>query len=144
MRKRQTFTLTHDGTGQSIRAIVIARSTGGKFMKIWQGTGWEKRLGELQGNSLRVLFHLTMVAGWQNKVPGPSETSTAMSLKQPSISRAYSELIKTNFLTKSNGSYQLNPLFCWKGSDQQYEEAIKELSFTPRERLVTLASSMAR
>ena len=105
-------------------------------MKVWQGTGWEKRLGELQGNSLRVLFHLTMVAGWNNVVPSPSVTSKAMVLRQSHTSRAYAQLIKANFLIKSNDSYYLSPLYCWKGNDQQYEEAIKALSSTPKQRLV--------
>jgi len=128
MMKRNTFTLIHDATGQSIKALVIARSTGGRFMKIWQGTGWEKRLSNLQGNSLRVLWHLVSGASWGNLVPGPSETATSMNLRQPHVSRAYTELTKADFLYKFDGTYCLSPYFCWKGNDQQYEQAIKKLN----------------
>lgn len=56
--------LINKKTGEVYDAeIRLAKRWGGRFMKIWQDTGWEKRLCELQGNSLRVLFHLTMVAG---------------------------------------------------------------------------------
>ena len=96
-------------------------------MKVWQGTGWDKRIGELQGVSMKVLWHLVSIASWENVVPGPSETAISMGLKQPNISRAYGELIRASFLNRINGSYRLSPYFCWKGDDQQYEKACRRL-----------------
>lgn len=112
-------------------------------MKIWQDNGWERRLGDLQGNSLKVLFHLVMVAKWRNQVPGPVETSKAMSIRQPNVSRAYSELMKADFLRKADGVYYLHPLFCWKGDDRGYEEAVEEFS-VPFQRLANLTDVAVR
>jgi len=127
--------LVNKRTGELYDAeIRLARKTGGSFMKLWQDTGWEKRLGELQGSSLKVLFHLTMVCKWQNFIPGPSETAKAMGFRQSHVSRAYGELAKVDFLYKQDGSYRLSPYFCWKGSDDQYELACRELlSGRPKE-----------
>jgi len=127
-RKRETFTLTRDATGQSIKALVLPQTTGGKFMKLWQDTGLDKRLKPLQGVSMRVLFHLTMVAGWENKVSGTVETAKAMELKQPNVAKAYRELANADFLYQREGVYYLSPLFCWKGNEEQYEEAVRRLS----------------
>jgi len=96
-------------------------------MKVWQDTSWEKRIGKLQGNSLRVLWHLVHIATWENQVTGPSETAISMGLKQPNISRAYAELRKADLLYQAGGSYRLNPYFCWKGGNEQYEIACKQL-----------------
>jgi len=141
-QRRFTLTLTDDKSGQAIRGRFIPYSQGGKFMKLWQDTGWEKRLGELQGNSLRVLWHLVHVAGWGNVVPGPGEVSREMSMRQPHVSRAYKELSQADFIRKVKGLYCLNPLFCWKGTDQQYEYVLKE--FSPKARLANLASAAAK
>ncbi len=98
-----------------------------RTIKVWQDTGWEKRIKELQGNSLKVLWHLVHVAGWNNQIPGPTEVATCMGLRQPNVSHAYAELVKTDFLYRISGSYRLNPYFCWKGDDEQYEQACREL-----------------
>ena len=136
MRKRETFTLTHDATGQSIRAIVISKTSGGRFMKVWQDTGWGPRLDKLQGRSLRVLWQLVEVAGWQNEVPGPSDTARALGMRQPAVSRAYGELLRGSFLHKVGRVYRLSPFFCWKGNDQQLEEVIKQLAAPGQRELV--------
>lgn len=137
--------LVNKKTGELYDAeIRIAKKKGGKFMKIWQDTGWEKRLGELHGNSLKVLFHLTMVCKWENLIDGPSETARVMEWKKSLVVRAYGELIKSNFVVKQNGGYRLSPFFCWKGNDEQYENACRELTFTPRERLLNLTSSAVK
>ena len=142
-RQQDTFTLTHDATGKTIRALVLPRSQGGKFMKIWQDTGWEQHLGELHGESLKLLWHLVMVAGWANEVPGPSATALVAGKRQSHISRAYTELVKAGFLYKVEGTYRLSPLFCWKGDEQQYEQAVLEFS-NPKTRLLTLAASAVK
>jgi len=125
-----TLTLTNDDSGQKIKGRFVPYSQGGKFMKLWQGTGWERRIKGLQGNSLRVLWYLVSVASWNNEVQGPSDTAIGMNLRQPHISRAYGELIKADFLYKVNGIYHLSPYFCWKGDDYQYQQACRELSMT--------------
>ena len=104
-------------------------------MKIWQDKGWERRLNSLQGNSLKVLWYLVTVAGWNNQIPGPSEVAKQIGKKQPIVSRAYAELLKADFLCK-NGVYSLHPLFCWKGNEEQYEEAVRALAKPQRQALV--------
>ena len=118
-----TFTMTDDESGQAIKGRFIPYSQGGRFMKLWQGTGWEKRIMSLQGNSVKVLWHLVSVASWGNQVPGPTEVAKAMNIKKQNISRAYAELIKSDFLYKVDGAYCLSPFFCWKGTDAQLLEA---------------------
>ena len=88
----------------------------------------------IQGNSVKTLCYLELIAGWANEVPGPSEVAIAIGLKRQAVSRAYGELIKANFVIKRNGNYQLNPLFCWKGNDEQYEEAVRALGVGQRPR----------
>jgi len=127
--------LVNRKTGETADVNIDIHGKGGRFMKIWQGTGWEKNLGELQGNSLRVLFHLTMVASWKNRIPSPTETSKAMAIKRPNVSRAYSELIKAGFVYKTDGVYYLSPLYCWKGNEEQYEQAMREFNFTAPHRI---------
>lgn len=115
-------------TGEVIEFdITVRQPKGGKFMKVWQGTGWQQRIGRLQGNSLKVLWHLLDIAKWGNEVPGPSTVAKTLDKKQSHISRAYSELVKSDFLYKKDGNYYLSPYFCWKGNNQQYEQACREL-----------------
>ena len=128
MKRREIIVLRHEETGRSVRAEVIQERKGGKFMKVWQDTGWEGRIGGLRGNSLKVLWYLMMVAGWGNKVPGPGEVAERMKQKRPNVSRAYKELIGASFLHKTGGAYLLDPYYCWKGNDEQYEEACRKLS----------------
>lgn len=105
-------------------------------MKVWQGKGWERRLDGLQGNSLRVLWHLVTAAGWNNQIPQPSKASREIGKKQQIVSRAYVELLKADFLCKTNGVYSLHPLFCWKGNEEQYEEAVRALVESQRQSTV--------
>jgi len=121
--RKFTLTLTDDKSGQAIRGRFTPYTQGGKFMKLWQNTTWQDRVMRLQGNSLKVLHYLEMVAGWENEVPGPSEVSKALGIRQPHISRAYAELSNAEFLYKRDGIYRLSPFFCWKGTDSQLQEA---------------------
>ena len=123
--------LVNKKTGEIADVDITIHRGGGRFMKVWQDTGWQYRLKELQGRSLLVLYHLMATANWQNQVPETSETAQALALKQVNVSRAYSELIKAGFLYKRDGIYHLSPLFCWKGSDKQLGQAIEELLATP-------------
>jgi len=133
MRKYSTrnsnWRLTNIKTGEVADVDITIRRGSDRFMKLWQGTGWQRRIKELQGNTLRVLWYLVSVAGWNNEVSGPSGTAIGMSLRQPHISRAYGELIKAGLLYKVQGIYYLSPYFCWKGDDQQYQQACRELSY---------------
>jgi len=116
-------------TGEIIEFdLNIRHARGGKFMKVWQGTGWESRIGELQGTSMKILWHLVTVAKWGNVIPGPSDTAASMELRQSNVSRAYKELVQAEFVYKIGTVYYLSPYFCWKGNDQQYEMACRELS----------------
>ena len=147
MRRRKwekvDFGLLNKQTGEYFDAeLRLTRQRKGGFMKLWQDVGWEKNLGELQGASLRVLFRLTNVAAWGNSVPGPAETAKVMGMQRSNASHAYSELAKAGFLCKEEGRYYLNPLFCWKGRDEQYESAVARLT-SPRDRQITMTSSVA-
>ena len=108
--------------------IRIAKRQGGRFMKLWQGTEWNSRLVRLQGGSARLLLYLMEIANWKNEVPGPVKVSEAMVSQRSSVSRAYTELIKAEFLYKVGGIYKLSPYYCWKGNDEQYEEACREVA----------------
>ena len=120
------LSLTDDVTGQSIQGVFHPFSKGGKFVKVWQDNGWEKRLIKLQGVSMRVLWHLVCVGTWNNGVPVPAEISLQMGITRPQASKAYGQLMATDFLYRKADGYYLNPLFCWKGTDARYEETLRE------------------
>jgi len=114
-------------TGEVIEFdIIIRREKGGKFMKLWQGAGWERQFAGLQGNSLKVLWHLVEIAQWGNKVPGPSLVARQVGKNQATISRAYRELREADFICQQDGVYYLSPFFCWKGNDIQLQQATRE------------------
>ena len=123
----QRFGLLDKVTGEVLEGgIWYAKSQGGRFMKVWQGTGWEQRIDALQGASLKVLLHLINTSSWNNQIPGTRVVAKRMGKQQSHISRAYAELMKANFIYRNDGMYQLNPYFCWKGSDKEYEHACRE------------------
>ena len=93
-------------------------------MKVWQGGGLGSRLKKLQGRSKDVLWHLVDVALWGNLVPGPGETAKALGMHQSHVIRAYKELMGASLLRKTEGVYQLDYSFCWRGSNRQLEQAI--------------------
>ncbi len=95
-------------------------------MKIWQGNGWDDRIKLLHGQSLQVLLHLLFTAGWGNKVGSPVDTANSMSLHRVDVYRAYRELVNADFIRKADNAYLLNPFFCWKGNDDQYQQACIE------------------
>ena len=97
-------------------------------MKIWQDGGWDERMEKLQGSSVKLLLHLTHVAIFRNIIPGPGEVAEQPSWSRLNVYRAYRELRGADFIYERDGTYYLNPYFCWKGSDQQYEQACRELS----------------
>lgn len=138
-KSKQTLTIRSE-TGRYIRAVVTGVGKGRKegYMKLWQDTGWEEGLGGLRGESLKVLLHLVLTARWCNEVSGPTETSRKMGIVQPNVSRAYGELVGAGFIQKVEGRYTLNPLFCWKGDDEQYEDMVA--LFSPKNRLVNLTA----
>ncbi len=119
--------LMNPDTGEFINAKLIKTSSGGKFMKLWQDTGFEGRIWSLRGSSVKMLLFLTDIAGWQNVVPGPSEVARKLDWPPSNASRAYRELIEASFLIKGGSEFHLSPLYCWKGSDSQYEEALRRL-----------------
>ena len=115
-----------------------AKKRGIRFIKVWYAPDWERRawsgrLRELQGASLRVLLHLLLSVGWNNEVPGTKEVAQEMELQQSHISRAYQELFKANLLQRQGEGYRLNPLFCWNGSEEQYEAAVRAPSQPQRQ-----------
>jgi hypothetical protein len=129
MKSKSTFTLTHDSTGESVKAVVVSRSMGIKFVKFWKDTGypgWRERIDKLQGNSLKVFFHLMRTVDWGNAVISVGEVSRDIVMAQPHVSRAYKELLDVDILRKINGKYIINPFFCWYGDDIGYEQMVKE------------------
>jgi len=128
VKQWQKLKLTEIKTGRALDVLVRPASTGGNFMKLWQRVGTGRRIEKLKGASLKVLWHLAMVAGWNNIIPGTSETARSMKLKQPNVARAYRELIEADFIVRREGVYYLSPMFCWKGNEEQYEQAVKTLS----------------
>ena len=107
--------------------ITIHERSGGKFMKIWQGREWEKRIEILQGNSVKLLLHLVSIAVFQNIIPSPNQLAL-LNWKRPNIYRAYRELQKADFIYQRDGAYYLSPYFCWKGNEQQLEQATQQLT----------------
>lgn len=127
-QKTLTFTLTHEESGQSIRGRFVPYSQGGKFVKLWQDTMWKDRVFALRGESIKILWYLLETASWGNEAKTPGEVAKSLGLLQPNISRAYSELIKSDLLIKTDGKYLLNPYFCWMGSNEQYSKAVRVIS----------------
>ena len=127
--QRVDLGLLNKATGELFDAeLRLRRHHKGGFMKLWQNVGWVNNLMGLQGATVKVLFHLTNVAAWGNSVPGPVETAKAMGKQRTHTSHAYSELARAGFLCKVEGRYYLNPLFCWKGRDEEYESAVARLT----------------
>jgi len=114
-----------------------------QFTKVWQDIKWCKHLDKLHGHSIKVLWHLTMFVGYRNVIPGPVKLAMALGGNRSSISRAYVELGKADFVYRVGNVYKLSPLFCWKGNMKQYYQAIREYS-DPRNRLLTMAASAVK
>ncbi len=111
----------------------VKKRAGGKFMKLWQGSGWGDTINHLQGNTLKVLLHLTDIAGYQNIVPAPKDMAKKLNWKSPNMYRAYNELIKYNLILKQDGIYSINPFYCWRGTEEQFYEARKTLIGGPKQ-----------
>jgi len=129
--------LVNKQTGELADVDITIYRGASKFMKLWQNTSWDSQISKLQGNSVKVLWKLVHIATWNNQVPGPSAIATMMGMRQPHVSKAYKELINTDFLQRINGAYRLNPYFCWKGNDEQYQAACREL-IPPSHLLLTM------
>ena len=123
------LTLRHDATGREFPMQARFKPSGGPpFMKLWQDVGWDEGLLALRGEGARMLLYLARRAGWENVVPGPSDTARVLKMKQQAVSRAYVELKQHGFLLEAGGEYRLNPLFCWKGSDEQFAQILDRLA----------------
>ena len=122
------WALLNRETGEIVEAdfTIKRKRRSSQFMKLWQDIGWETRLGKLQGNSLRMLWFLINRTAFCNIVPSPSLMAVECGWKQPHVSRAYRELREADFLCQRDRSYYLNPYFCWKGNDTQYQQACRE------------------
>ena len=82
----------------------------------------------LHGQTFKVLMYLISVADSSNHIPGPTVVAKAMKLRQPVISRAYSELRKADVLYKKDGQYLLSPYVCWQGNQEQWNDAVRALT----------------
>jgi len=119
------FGIISKRTGEIYDAeLRIQKRRGSKFMKIWQDTGWTERISKLQGNSLKVLIYLLEVATWENRVPGTKGVAVGMGMKQPHVSKAYRELVRSDLLQKREDGYRLNHMFCWMGTDAQLQQVL--------------------
>jgi hypothetical protein len=121
------FGLINKQTGEIFDAELRIKRKGGKFMKIWQDTQLSSKIDTLQGNSVKILIKLLEVAGYNNEIPGSTELSRKLNKSQSLVARSYSELMKAGLVIKINNRYILNPLFCWKGTDAQYDYTCKQL-----------------
>lgn len=120
--------LINPRTGEMADIDITVHSRGGKFMKLWQESGVISRVGSLSGEATKLILPLMSAANFGNVVPGPGEMSKAINKRQPNVSRAYKELTNAGILIKQSGIYYLNPHFCWKGNDNQFEQAVKQLT----------------
>ena len=101
----------------------------GRWLKVFQDSIMEflRRNPHIKGQSLRMLLCLISRADWANLVPSTAKIAIDQHIYQSNVSRAYTELTKAGFLIKKEHSYYISPLFCWKGDDQQYQVACREL-----------------
>ena len=124
---KSEFGLINRQTGEIFDAELRIKRSGGKFMKVWQDTQLSDKVDSLQGNSVKILIKLLEISGYNNEIPGSTELSRKINKNQSIVSRSYTELIKAGFILKANNRYMLNPLFCWKGTDAQYDYACRQL-----------------
>ena len=129
------FGLINKQTGEIFDAELRIKRRGGRFMKFWQGTQFNNKLDDLQGNSVKILIHLMSVAGYNNSIPNATKLSKLINKSRPLISRAYAELAKAGFLVKIDNEYCLSPFLCWKGSDQMYQKMCENLITSNGKRL---------
>jgi hypothetical protein len=123
-----TLAVFNKVTGEILDAELIIKIHGGRFMKLWQKTSFNEKYDNLQGNSLKILLHLTNDSLYNNLIPGVMEISRRYNKSKSLVSRAYSELTKNGFIVKIDGRYYLNPYFCWKGSKTEYEKMCEKIS----------------
>ena len=118
-------------TGERFRANITPerRRIGGRWVRVFQDaiTRIAVEHPELQGRSLRVLLYVAGVVKWDNAIPGPSATATALGMRQPNVSRAYRELMAVGAVIERDGGYYLSPLMAWKGTERQRDTACREL-----------------
>ena len=135
MRKIRGYFVVNKSTGEAIDIHLEPekrRNAGGKWMRIY--LDFTKRLAldkTIHGQTRQVKDYLLSKVDYSNHVPGPSVISKEMGIPQPSVSRAYKELRRAEVLIIKDNDYYLSPLYCWQGSQTQYEEARRKLLDIP-------------
>ena len=124
--RRHEIQILDKTTGQVLDFLFVPRKgLGGRWMRLFQD-GIEEALKaapHLQGQSLRVLWHLVAKVGWCNVLPMPAETAHAIGIDPSNAYKAYSQLLEGGFIWKHDGTYYLSPRVGWKGNEAQLEEA---------------------
>ena len=113
-------------TGQVVDLRLTVHQTGGAFVKLWLGKGWQERLLGLRGSSVKILHILESMVQYGNAVPTPSGVARQIGLTRQAVSRAYQELLNADILRKVEHQYMFNPLFCWRGTAKGYELALRD------------------
>ena len=108
--------------------IPLKPKIGGKWMKVFMAYLEWLALHPLRGETYRVLLSLMSKATYGNTIPTTTQTAKNLSMKAPSVSRAYRQLKENGVIVEQDGQYQLSPLFCWRGNAKQHQEAIKRIS----------------
>ena len=124
--RRHEIQILDKTTGQVLDFLFVPRKgLGGRWMRLFQD-GIEEALKaapHLQGQSLRVLWHLVAKVGWRNVLPTPAESAHAIGIDSSNAYKAYGQLLESGFVWKHDGVYYLSPRVGWKGNEAQLEEA---------------------
>ena len=80
----------------------------------------------------RVLFAMLAKLDFENFISiSQAEMSRELNMKQPSVSRAITKLVKEGIIIagprlQRKGTYSLNPQYGWKGSARGHQDALRE------------------
>lgn len=115
---------TGEKFGQFVVQLEGGERIGGKWVRLFQQriTEWAE-LGEMKGETLRVLLWLLGKAEWYNGVPGPKEAAKALRIHEASAYRAFRYLRQEGLVSKMGRGYSLSPDVGWKGTAGELEEA---------------------
>ena len=122
MEYKSRYALYDRETGEIKEIEGRAKKRGIKFLKVWQHKKYINRLFALHGTALRMLFYLMMMTKWGNQIPGTESVATNKGIDRVQVSKAYGELKRADIIKKIDGTYYLNPDFCWRGSETQRKE----------------------
>lgn len=130
MKRNTPWRLVNEVTGESLSAEVreSAEPSGGGWLKVYQRAALDllTRHPELTGESLRVFLILIGHAAWNNALPSPTVLAERTGMKRSNLARAYSKLLRSEFLIKRERTYYLSPVLCWKGTERQLDWAMRQ------------------